>query len=282
MIRLSVCLVVAAFVLSACESAPITSPMESEVPDLTLDRADLTLFEVPDGCPVSDCLFGPYDLMRETGEPTVRTKVFTGADGQEATLVVLASRPKTTTIRVWLNEETVLLPSDLPRSGSNEVRVPVTLQDDNTLKIRLSAKPGTQVWVWVEGDDDETTDEGSLPAAVEFALSGSSYGPTEDKSEACSGIGDGGFSIADWTDVVEAVTGGAAKEDILGSGSALVLNNGVATFTIGGVFTPLQTRHYAISAFEPSSWIEASVGTEMFWLTSTTDLKPVLCIRPAA
>ena len=67
--------------------------------------------------------------------------LFQGEEGQEATFVILASNPKTTTVKAWLNDALILLPSALSRSGSNEVRVQVTLAEENVLRLRLSAAP---------------------------------------------------------------------------------------------------------------------------------------------
>jgi hypothetical protein len=190
--------------------------------------------------------------------------------------VILASDPKTTALNGWLTGTKILLPSDLHRSESNELRIPITLSVENLLEVRLSGKPGNQVAVWVESEVEPPVDSGD-PAPTVFRLTSESYAPTDDMSGACVGFGDD-FRIADWTEVVEAVNGGATKDDISGAPLALILNNGLGHFQTG---LPLfEHRHYALSTLGPDPDTEDSVGTELFWLTTTTYSQPVLCTGP--
>jgi hypothetical protein len=264
--------------LVACDDGAVITPLEPEIGGSSFAKAELPLFEPPEGCPAASCLFGPVTLDRETKSPTVLTETFTGAEGQEATLVVLSSNPKTTTVKAWLNGAVVLLPSAMPQSGSNEVRVPITLLEENELIVRLSAKPGTQVVVWVETDVVTPVDPAELPLAA-FQLTSDPFALTDDLGVACAGLGEG-FTVADWTDVVQAVGQGAAKGDILEAGFALVLNDGTGITNTGFPF--FQDRHYAVSTFGADTWTEASVGTEMYWLTSVTNSQPVLCVHQAS
>ena len=119
------------------------------------------------------------------------------------------------------------------------------------------------------------------PSPTVFELTSVEYSPTDDMSEACIGFGDE-FHIADWTEVVEAVNAGAAKEDISSALYALILNDGVGYFQTG--FPTYEDRHYALSYYEPlsSSDIVDSVGPGTVWLTSTTDPQPVLCTGPSS
>jgi hypothetical protein len=255
------------------------SPVEPEIADAVFSLAELPLFQPPQECPAPSCPLGPVGLVRETKAPTVLTETFPGFEGQNATLVILASNPKTTTVKAWLNEVLVLLPSRLPQSPSDEVRVPVTLSEENILEVRLSAKPGTQVAIWVESNEEPPIGSGDPPSAV-FRLTSGSFAPTDDMSSACTGFGEK-YRMADWTDVVIAVNGGATKEDILNL-FALILNDGAGFFQTGFPF--FEERHYALSGIAPDPQTEASVGTDpdMFWLTSKTDPFPVLCTGPAS
>jgi hypothetical protein len=204
------------------------------------------------------------------------TRSFEALDGQTGTLVVLTSNPKTTTVKAWLNGITVLLPSVLPRSGSEEIRVPLALSEENVLELRMSAKPGTKLAFWIE--DGEGPPIGGDPQPTVFRLTSQSFAPTDDMTDACTQFGEG-FGMADWTEVVQAVEDGVSKGAILSDPFALILNNGLGYFTT--VFPFFEDRHYALSAAGPDPQTEDSVGTEMFWLTSTTNPQPVLCVGPA-
>ena len=262
--------------LSACESGELTSPLEPESLNPSFAKPALLLFEPPEECPAEHCLFGPVTLLRERGAPTVLEETFEGVEGQEATLVVLAADPRTTTVKGWLNGEEVLLPSALPRSGSAEVRVPIILQEENVLRIRLSGKPGSQVAVWVETEEVPPVDPPAPPPpAMVFELTGTVWSYEDDLSTACSPFGDE-FVVADWNDIVQAVNEGFAKEDILASGLALILRDGQ-----GIIPMPLPpSPHYMVSADGPDTHTEASVGPDLLWLTSGTSFQPVLCKGP--
>jgi hypothetical protein len=276
--RIPIFLTMAILSLSACENGSITSPESPEIAAPAFSKPGLALFAPPQECPEGSCPLGPVILTRETKAPTVLTESFPGTDGQTGTLVVLASDPKTTTVKAWLNGNVVLLPSDLPRSGSDEVRVPVTLLADNVLEVRLSAKPGTQVAIWVQTDAAPPSDsEGPPPPA--FRITSVSYGPTDDLSGACTAFGDG-FHFADWTDVVQAVTDGTPKADISSAPLAFILNNGSGHFQTG--FPSFEDRHYALASLGSDPFTVDSVEPEMFWLTSTTSSQPVLCAGPAS
>jgi hypothetical protein len=242
-----------------------------------LSMAALSLFEPPEGCPAASCPLGPISLVRARKAPTMLRETFPGTDGQNATLVILASDGKTTALKAWLNGAKVLLPSDLHRSGPGELRLPVTLSEENVLVVRLSGKPGNEVVIWVESDEAPPVDSGD-PKPTVFRLTSKSHSPSDDTSGACVGFGEG-FGMADWTEVVEAVTNGAAKEDILSAPYALILNNGLGHFQTG--FPLFENRHFALSSIGPDTYTEDSAGTEMFWLTSTTFSQPVLCAGPA-
>jgi len=118
------------------------------------------------------------------------------------------------------------------------------------------------------------TAEDVAPSVV-FSLTSAAVGPTDDMNATCAELGTG-FGIADWTDVAEAVAGGMQKADILGTGIAMILNNGVGAFT--PMFQP--TQHHMISAIGPGTPDLGSIGTDLFWLTSGTSVQRVLCMGP--
>jgi hypothetical protein len=269
--------VLALLTLTACDDNSITSSLEPELAEPAFDQAKLPLEQPLPECPVANCLLGPESLVRETRAPTLETLTFAAAEGQTATLVFQATNPKTTTLRAWLNGVLVILPSQLPRSGSDEVRVPVELLAENVLTVRLSAKPGTQVFVWVEGDGNSQNGSGS-GGEVQFQLTSPQvFAPAPNLNEACTMLGEG-FGIADWTDVVQAVEAGTSKEEILAEGYAFILYQGDG-FLPGGFGFP--DEHYALSASEPGLNGDPSIGTDMFWLVTRSFELPVLCIGPA-
>jgi len=266
--RLLVCVAVGFLFLSACERGTITSPVDPEISDRAFSMVELPPFEPPDLCAEANCLFGPVTMERYTKAPVTLSETFTGVEEQAATLVILASNPKTTTVKAWLNDVVVLLPSALPKTKSDEVRVPVTLLADNTLEVRLSAKPGTQIAIWViEADEEPPIGPGDSPP-IAFRLTSEDFAVNGDLSGACTAFGEG-YRMADWTEVKPAVEAGVAKEDIMNGLYALILNGGVGLFETGFPFT--EERHYVISAVTFDGWTVDSAdfaGTEVFWLTS--------------
>ncbi len=277
--RLFACAAISFLLLSACDRGTITSPVEPEMADVAFSMMEMPSFEPPLECPAASCFFGPVTLDRDTKAPSVLSETFPGEEGQAATLVILSSNPKTTTVKAWLNDVVVLLPSALPREKSDEVRVPVTLLEINTLEVRLSAKPGTQIAIWVQ------IPEGDPPPIV-FQLTEQTFGLTDDLSGACTGFG-AGYQMADWTEVKPAVEGGwAAKEDVMTELTALILNEGEGLFY--PVFPIPGERHWVLSAVDTGSWIADSAAiaeTEVFWLTSLASATlppplPVLCSGP--
>lgn len=136
-------------VLSACDREDPKTPVGPEMNDPSLAKQVLPDFAPPDEC--SNCIVAPQVMVRATKAPTVETVEFDATEGEEAELVVQVSNPETATVKAWLNGKTVLLPSVLPQSGSDQVRVPIILKEKNVLQLRLSGKPGNSAAFWVEG-----------------------------------------------------------------------------------------------------------------------------------
>ena len=276
--------------LSACDSGTLISPMEPEVGEPSFAKVVLPAFEPQEGCPDGKtCLVDPTVLVREKGAPSSWvSEPFAGAEGQMATLVVQASNPKTTTMKAWLNGETVLLPSVIPQEWPKsveepqEVRVSFPLADgDNVLEVRLSAKPGTQVVFWVESEVVAPAGPPPPPPPeFDFELTEELKAPTDDLNAACAELNtppplERQFVIADWDQVVAAVASGMAKEDIMNGEMAMILNGGSAFYSPGFL---LEDQHYMISAVGAGTPNHGSVGSDLFWLTSGTTSQPVLCI----
>jgi hypothetical protein len=114
--------------------------------------------------------------------------------------------------------------------------------------------------------------------AVSFAVTSVAVGPTADMVGACAGEFGAAYSIADWNDVADAVASGRPKEEILSTGVAMILNNGVGSFT--PMFQP--TQHHMISAVGPGVPNLGTIGTDLFWLTSGTGDQRVLCMGPSS
>lgn len=266
--------------LSACDTETLKSPLAPEVPAASFAKADLPAFEPPTDCPAVSCIIDPTVMVRGKKAPTNWVREFTAEEGQEAELVVFSSNPKTTTVKAWLNDEMVLLPSAMPKSGSNEIRIPLTLAEENVLELRMSAKPGTQVSFWVEGGVTDPTEPPPPPPDPEptiiFNVTPQSVPITADMNAECVAAFGDGFATADWTDVVAAVEGGMAEADILEFGYAFVLNNGIGTFSV----FMMGTYHYMLSAIGDVGTNYGSVGSDLTLNAYQTDL-PVLCIGPS-
>ncbi len=279
--RLLVCVAVGFLFLSACDRGTITSPVEPEISDRAFSMVELPPFEPPDLCAEANCLFGPFTMLRLTKAPWTLSETLEVVEEQAATLVIFSSNPKTTTVKAWLNDVVVLLPSALPRTKSAEVRVPVTLLKSNTLEVRLSAKPGTQIAIWViEADEEDST-----PTPTVFKLTSQSFPPADGLDGACVAEFGGDYGMANWAEVEPAVEdGGVAKEDVMTGFNAWIRNGEKGLFETG--FPSYEKRHYVLSAAGSDPWTldsADSAGTEVFWLTSLataifpTPSLPVLC-----
>ncbi len=274
--------------LSACENQSMTSPLIPEDQAPSFAKAETPEFELPeDVCAETACLMGPETLARETKAPLVWTGEFEGPEDQEVELVVFSSDPKTTTVKAWVNGEIVLLPSELPKSKSNEVRVSLTLTEGDILEVRLSGKPGTQVAFWVEpaadedqgGDEPGTEDPGTPspePTVPDYAfqVTPGIYDIFADLGQICAAEFPGS-QVADWNDVVAAVDAGMAPGDVLDVGYAFVLQDGFAR--IDDFSSPSGYSHYAVSASGATGTVYGSIGSDLYLLTRYDD-QPVLCV----
>jgi hypothetical protein len=259
----------------------------------------LPAFEPQEGCPDGKtCLVDPTVLVREKGAPSSWvSEPFAGAEGQMATLVVQASNPKTTTMKAWLNGETVLLPSVIPQEWPKsveepqEVRVSFPLADgDNVLEVRLSAKPGTQVVFWVESEVVAPTDGGGIeppPETFPFALTPAA-GPSEDRATACAALG--AYVAADWNDVGEESQHWEELSALLSSGMAWIRSNEATSYQGWGSMG-LTDFYYLITGSEALGGLYGTspgIGPDQLWLgdASLDELdqmgqsgqQPVLCI----
>jgi len=133
---------------TACDGSRMESLVEPEVDGPSMAKEVLPQLSVPEDC--QNCLAGPEILVRKKGAPETAWISFDAVQGQEAELVVLASDPRTTTVKAWLNEKVVLLPSAIPQAAPDPARAPLVLEAENVLIVRLTAKPGSTVAVWVE------------------------------------------------------------------------------------------------------------------------------------
>jgi len=277
--RLPFISVLALALLSACDGGTLVSPMAPEIQAPSFQKAELPEFEPPAACPVASCVLEPTIITRGKKAPSKVVLEFSADADQAAELVVLTSDPKRTTVKAWLNGAAVLLPSAIPQSGSDEVRVPVTLAEENLFEIRVSAKPGTEIAFWIEGEAVTPPEpEDPVPTMV-FEVTSAVVAPTADMNAACVAEFGADFGIADWTQVVEAVAAGETKDEILASGMAMILNSGTGSFLPPFSWT---WNHYMISAIGADGSTIASVGQDMFWLTSSTFNQPVLCVDPSA
>jgi hypothetical protein len=264
--------------------------MAPELPDpssakVEAPSAETLAFEPPISCPAAACLFEPIVFSRgsdpvkmsvtssgKTDNGSRRNVVTFGSNGlEEADLVVMVSDPKTTTVKAWMNGSMVLLPSTIPNSGSNQVSVRVSLEEENELEVHLTAKPGNLVAFWMEGGDEGPT-EPPPPTGPVFAVTDGAVAPDAVTDAVCGT----GFRVADWTEVVDAVNDGFEPEAIsslLAGGQAFLRYQTVGTFN--GMFGILY--HYSISGSSPGDH-NAAIGTDLY-LRSNSGNQPVLCVE---
>jgi len=213
---------------------------------------------------------------KAVSEFTVRTvSAFSAGQEPKAELAIATSDRKRTTIKAWLNGELVLLPSAFPRAGTDTLRIPVTLADQNVLEFRLTAKPGTEVEFWIESPDAPPPEPEDPVSAYEFRLSKEMVGPEAIMNDVCSTDHGPEFRIADWTDVVDGVDPSPIRQ----AGSAWVQWQGLGSFSL---FTFGPTYHYLVSAIGPENGTVDSLtsGGDTFWLTSAGTSRRVLCMGP--
>lgn len=201
-------------------------------------------------------------------------------EGQEAELVVVFSGRRKPVAHGWLNGEEVLVPSAVLRSKGDEVRVPVTLSDQNVLEFRLSGRPGNNVVFWIEGPavPKPEPQDPSLPT-IEFRVSGSSVGPTAVMNEVCAADFGEDFQIADWADV----GAGVDATPVFSAGTAWIQWDGLGSFS-SSFFGP--TYHYLVSAIGNinPNYYYGTFGAEpnQLWLNAWDGTRPVLCKGPGS
>lgn len=175
--------------------------MEPEVTDPSLAKPVFSEPTLPEDC--SACVVEPVTMVRGKGAPSIARVSFDGEVGQAVELVVYTSNPKKATVKAWLNGNTVLLPSVIPQSGSDGVRVPLVLEAENTLEVRLSGKVGASVAFWVEG--------GPVPATRKLLWTDVGVMPTGSPSAPVVVADNAGLAVLLLTDPSSGVPQGAAS-----------------------------------------------------------------------
>ncbi|MGW8268815.1 MAG: hypothetical protein ACWGSQ_20785, partial [Longimicrobiales bacterium] len=201
--RLPTILLLSLLGLSACDSERAESPMGPEIAGPSLANQLFAELAPPDDC--SACMVEPITMVRGKGAPsiTLARASFEAEAGQEVELVVHTSNPKVATVKAWLNGTTVLLPSVIPQSGSDGVRVPLVLEVENTLEVRLSGKVGASVIFWVEG--------GSVPSTRRALWTDVGVVPTGSPSAPVVVADDAGMAILLLADPTSGAPQGAAS-----------------------------------------------------------------------
>lgn len=254
----------------AAESRPAPDQRDAFFPN-----PGISVVQASPECPGPSCLVGPVSLTRDPNAPAKQVSEFLGTEGQEAELVVVSSDRKRTTVQAWLNGERVLLPSTMPRSGTDEVRVPVTLKGQNVLEVRLTAKPGTEVVFWVEGETATPSLPPDLEPTFEFRASDARVGPTVVMNAVCSTEFGADFEIADWADILA----GIDPTPIQQAGTAWIQRDGIGSFS-ASFFGPIY--HYLVSAVGNlyPNFHYGTIEPDLFWLNAAGGDRQVLCKGP--
>ncbi len=289
MTRLPIMLLLALVGSPTHQSGVETSSSAPKLSDAPFPAEALSEPRIPPACPVANCLIDPVSLTRGVmasaravggvRAPARAISEFLATEGQEAELVVVTSDRKRTTVRAWLNEEAVLLPSAMPRSGTDEVRVPVTLIEENVLEFRLSGRKETEVVFWIESGDATPPPPGNEGPTLEFRLSNEAVDPNATMNAVCSADHGDGFEIAEWADVVA----GMDPSPIHEASTAWIQWDGLGSFS-PFPFSP--TYHYLVSAVGNVSptYYYGTTGVEpnRFWLNGAFGMRRILCKGPAS
>jgi len=258
--------------LSACDGSNVVSPTAPDVADAAYAKVQVPEFSPPEEC--DGCLVGPVVMVRGKKSPARATEIFSASDGAEAELVVYAPDPKHTTVKAWLNGATVLLPSAFALGGSEELRIPLTLAEENVLEVRLSGKPGTRIAFWVEGAGELEPETNDLPAIdFSFEVTSDPVPATADLDAVCTDAFPGqGLVPADWATVREAVDAGVQKGSILADGMAWIRWDGVFSYT-EGMFGLTSTYYHVIDTDDmlaSSYGSQDVIAPDLFWLLAVT------------
>lgn len=91
----------------------------------------------------------PETVIRQKGTPVVESFVFDGAEGQSANMVVTDNGIQGLNGTIELNGETIVNQSMLGGNGPVNLSIPVVLGASNTLKVRLTGKPGSGLTICI-------------------------------------------------------------------------------------------------------------------------------------
>lgn len=118
-------------------------------------------------------VFGPETFVRSTGKPKVERRNFSVTDPAAQYVVQIENgladgRNRVSSAVVHLNGSKIVVPKDLNQNVAG-LNIPVSLQSNNLLKVKLASKPGSFLTISIcrlgEGGDGSDLDCNSLPVA---------------------------------------------------------------------------------------------------------------------
>ncbi len=120
-------------------------------------------------CPAAEIiLFGPAQYLRTSGEPDSYTESFPGIVG-DASLIIVNGDPegnnRSSSAVVWLNGEKIAEPKHFNPQMDN-ILLPVTLSEINSIEIELRSKPGTYITIFITKEVDLM--QGAIPPPIEI------------------------------------------------------------------------------------------------------------------
>lgn len=131
--------------------AILNPPVPKREGDSIVRRGIWRIFRLVDGSYVADSADYSFIALfeREEGEPFEDPRRFSVEPGpSELTFFTGASGPKGLTGRVTLNGTEIIRPEQLA-AMKGELKIPVDLQAENTLDVKLEGKPGSRLTVRV-------------------------------------------------------------------------------------------------------------------------------------
>ena len=133
------------FMLAACEGSSPVQPLELEVRQEVLHSQEL--LGDPQALPCDGCVIAQIHVDQSGGQPVSGSTAFEGNSGISALLAVDSDESTRGSLAIRLNGRPIGIFGALNMKG--RILLPVALEAENTLEVRISGRPGSSAVVSV-------------------------------------------------------------------------------------------------------------------------------------